>query len=249
VRFALSAALERTSDEVTKADRLPIAALLPAGRRAVAVLEERLAAGFLAFKWKVGVEDDSTELGVLDELCAALPPYAKLRLDANGAWNRRQAARWLDRCAERPTEFVEQPLPPQDRDGLRGLQEDFPVKLALDESVVRLDEARRWQAEGWQGIFVIKPALAGPLVELREWIDATRADVVLSSALETAVGRAAILRFVQRHGKALSQRALGFGVGGIFGDRAWDGAAIGPLFDATWKQPADDAEALWNALN
>jgi len=33
------------------------------------------------------------ELGIFDDLLAVLPAYAKLRLDANGAGNRRQAAK------------------------------------------------------------------------------------------------------------------------------------------------------------
>jgi o-succinylbenzoate synthase len=248
VRFAISCAMHGSPSGRLSSARFPVAGLLPAGKGALPALSDKLEKGYLAFKWKVGVEDDAAELGWLDELCSILPPYAKLRLDANGAWNRKRAGRWLDRCAERPIEFVEQPLPPEDRSGLLGLAGDFPVTLALDESVVRLDEARRWQAEGWRGVFVIKPALCGPLDELRRWIGETRADVVLSSAIETAVGRAAILGFVQCHGRELTNRALGFGVGEIFGDRVWDGTHVGPLLDSSWNAAAN-AEASWNALS
>jgi O-succinylbenzoate synthase len=143
-------------------------------------------------------------------------------------------------------EFVEQPVAPAEEDLLLGLAQDFPVKLALDESVLRLAEARRWQALGWPGVFVIKPALAGPLSELTSWITATKADVVISSAIETALGRAAVLRAAL--GGGLTQRALGFGTGEVFGDRRWDGPMIGPLADASCIA-ANPGEALWNALN
>jgi O-succinylbenzoate synthase len=169
-----------------------------------------------------------------------------LRLDANGAWSRRQAERWLKVCAERPLEFVEQPLAPADADGLLGLARDYPVKLALDESVTRLAAAREWQARGWPGVFVLKPALGGPLEETAAWIRETRADVVLSSALETALGRTAILRWALAHD--ITKRALGFGVGGLFGDPCWDGPAIGPLLDPSWGQSVN-AEELWNELS
>lgn len=226
--------------------RLPVAALLPAGREALAALPVKLEAGFLALKWKVGVGAVDDELGILDDLLAALPGYAKLRLDANGAWDRRQAAKWLARCAERPVEFIEQPVPAGDEAALLGLAADYPVTLALDESLVRLAEARRWQARGWPGVFVIKPALAGPLNELVEWITATKADVVLSSAIETALGRAAILSAALT--QPLTKRALGFGVGDIFGDRRWDGPVIGPLADASGLA-GNPGEEIWNALN
>jgi O-succinylbenzoate synthase len=168
VRFALAAARAGPAAGPGQS-RLPVAALLPAGREALAVLPAKLAAGFLAFKWKVGVSAVEEELGLLDDLLAELPAYVKLRLDANGAWDRRQAAKWLARCAERPVEFVEQPVRPDDEATLLGLAADYPVTLALDESVTGLAAAQRWQGLGWRGVFVIKPALAGPLDELVAW--------------------------------------------------------------------------------
>lgn len=248
VRFALAMAREApgTAAQPPADARRPVTALLPAGAAALGVLPERLAEGFLSFKWKVGVAAVDEELGLLDDILAALPPYARLRLDANGAWARRPAERWLAACAERPVEFVEQPVPPGERDLLFGLARDFPVKLALDEAVTGLAAARAWQAEGWTGVFVIKPALAGPLAEVADWVRATQADVVWSSAVESCVARAAILRTVLA--PDLGTRALGFGLGALFGERAWDGPAVGPLLDASWGAGVA-AEELWNALS
>ncbi len=244
MRFALAQARE-PADLAAPTKRLPVAALLPAGQVALSVLAARLESGFLAFKWKVGVGAVDDELVLLDDLLAHLPAHARLRLDANGAWDRRQAARWLGRCAERPIEFVEQPVAPAEEDTLIGLAGDFPVKLALDESVVRLDEARRWQGLGWPGVFVVKPALAGPLADVVQWISATKADVVISSAIETVLARSAILRSAL--GGSLTQRALGFGPGEVFGDRRWDGPFIGPLADASCLA-SNPGEEIWNAL-
>jgi len=224
--------------------RLPVAALLPAGREALAVLPAKLEAGYLTFKWKVGVGAVDDEIGLLDDLLAALPAYTKLRLDANGAWDRRSAAKWLARCAERPVELVEQPVQPEDEATLLGLAADFPVTLALDESVTGLAAAQRWQGLGWPGVFVIKPALAGPLDEMAAWITTTQADVVLSSAIETALGRAAILRLALT--QPLTKRALGFGIGDIFGDRRWDGPFLGPVLDRSWVDAVNPVK-MWDA--
>lgn len=226
--------------------RLPVATLLPAGREALKALPAKLEAGFLAFKWKVGVGALDDELGIFDDLLAALPAYATVRLDANGAWDRRQAMKWLARCADRPVEFVEQPVKPGDEAALLGLAADYPVTLALDESVTGLAAARRWQGLGWPGVFVIKPALAGPLDEIAAWVATTKADIVLSSAIETALGRAAILRAALS--LPLTKRALGFGVGDIFGDRRWDGPFLGAVLDSSWSE-AVNPEEIWTALN
>ena len=265
VRFALAAAkveverglrtrLVKSTEQQTRPEagfhpvttRLPVAALLPAGREALAALPPKLEAGFLSFKWKVGVGAMDDELGILDDLLAALPAYATLRLDANGAWDRRQAAKWLARCAGRPVEFVEQPAKPGDEATLLGLAADYPVTLALDESVTGLAAAQRWQGLGWRGVFVIKPALAGPLEEIATWVAATKADIVLSSAIETALGRSAILHAALS--LPLTKRALGFGVDGIFGDRRWDGPLLGAVLDRSWVE-AVNPEELWTALN
>ncbi len=245
VRFALAMA-RSPLPTVDKAKRLAVTALLPAGKAALEVLAGKLEQGFLSFKWKVGVNRPEEELGVLDDLLGRLPDYCRLRLDANGAWDRRAAEKWLARCAERPIEFIEQPAATDDVDTLLGLAEDYPVMLALDESVVGLAAAREWQERGWRGVFVIKPALAGPLDELAAWAKTSKADIVLSSAIETALGREAILRFALA--QDLTKRALGFGVGEMFGDRLWDGPIIGPLLDAGYCD-AVEGDPLWNALN
>jgi O-succinylbenzoate synthase len=245
VRFALAAARAGGAAEPT-GTRLPVAALLPAGRAALTVLPQRIEAGFLAAKWKVGVGRPEEELPLLDDLVAQLPSYFKLRLDANGAWDRRTAEKWLAHCAERPVELVEQPVAGGQDDVLLGLAEDYPVTLALDESVTGLPALQAWQARGWRGVFVVKPALAGPLSELVAWAQRTKPDLVFSSAIESALGRAQWLRAVFAHG--LTKRALGVGVGEVFGARVWDGPVTGPVLDETWLRGVNPEE-LWNAAS
>ena len=74
-----------------------------------------------------------------------------------------------------------------------------------------------------------------------------QADVVFSSAFETAVGRQAALRmafqFKDRH-----LRALGFGVTPLFKDGRFDGLPAVPFVsvdDVNRMNP----ETVWNALN
>jgi o-succinylbenzoate synthase len=174
-----------------------VAALLPAGRAVLTQIGPKAEIGFRVFKWKVGVGDLGDELALLDDVCAALPNGAKLRLDANGAWDRRHAERWLERCADRPVEFVEQPIASDARgaqDVLLGLAGDYPTPLALDESLVGESDLERWIGAGWPGVFVVKPSLIGDLRGALARLAAAKADVVFSSALETAVGARMALR-------------------------------------------------------
>ncbi len=242
-------------------------ALLPAGRAALAQVDRRAGLGFRIFKWKVGVGDVADELALLDDVVAALPSGARLRLDANGAWDRRTAERWLDRVANYPVEFVEQPVPAggggnarergRAEDLLLGLAGDFPTRLALDESLVGGGDVARWLGLGWPGIWVVKPSLLddaqGVLWRLKS-SGVRCGDVVFSSALETAVGARVALELAFAWNASLSSgevpRALGFGVWPLFGDaeRACDG-----LGDVPFVRSGDlarlDAEAAWACVS
>lgn len=227
----------------------PVAALLPAGKPALQKLDTLAEAGFRTFKWKVGVGDVEDELGLLDDLIGRLPKGAKLRLDANGAWDARKAGRWLERCADRPIEFIEQPIARDDRrveDLSLGLAGDYPTPLALDESVATGKEVGRWLDLGWSGYFVIKPQLLGPASEVLAQLSKRKCPVVFSSALETAVGARFALRMALRYGT--EGRAVGFGVYPLFEDGRLDGLRTAPFIrrqDVDTMKPED----VWNALS
>jgi o-succinylbenzoate synthase len=228
---------------------LPVAALIPAGRAALPLIATLAEAGFRVFKWKVGVGDLQDELALLDDICGALPSGGKLRLDANGAWDRRGAERWLERCADRPVEFVEQPIAREFRavaDLLLGLGADYPTPIALDESLVGDGDLDRWLGAGWPGVYVIKPTLFADPVGALSRLSAARADVVFSSALETAVGARSALRLA--FGWGGQSRALGFGVWPLFAKPGFDGPALAPFIrseDVLRMNP----EAIWSGLS
>ena len=99
------------------------AALLPAGDRMVAqleqLLEQRGRQRELTVKWKVAADPDPQEWSLLETLLARLPSTASLRLDANGGWNRATARRWMERLVGDPRfAWLEQPLAPNDQEGL-----------------------------------------------------------------------------------------------------------------------------------
>ena len=234
---------------------LPVAGLLPAGRAVLDAVGPALELGYRAFKWKVGVGTAADELALLDDLLGRLPAGAKVRLDANGAWDRRTAERWLAAAAERPIDYVEQPVAADTRgseDLLRGLAEDYPVAIALDESLGGVGDIERWLAAGWRGVWVIKPALLGEPEAVLARLAAAGADLVFGSALETRVGARAGLRLAFAHAERLAAaggraRALGYGVWPLFADARADGPATG-AFVRREDVARINPEELWNAL-
>jgi O-succinylbenzoate synthase len=198
--FAVGAALAELEGQMASGwlDAPPSARLLPAGEVAVACLEPLLAAAegmepleqALTVKWKVAAAHDRLEREVLEQLLQRLPPSARLRLDANGGWNRATASAWADRLAAEPRlAWLEQPLDPDDLEGLSALAERIPV--ALDESLQRHPELRgRWP--GWQ---VRRPSQEGDprpmLARLRAGAppEPHAAGLALSTAFETGIAR------------------------------------------------------------
>lgn len=248
LRNALACAMEGAPGPPRQRS-LAVAALLPAGRAALAEAPRRAEAGFRVFKWKVGVGAADDEMALLDDLIAGLPSAARIRLDANGAWSLRTAERWLSRSSERPIEFVEQPVAAGAKgadDQLAGLSADYPVPIALDESIRGEGDVGRWLDAGWPGFFVIKPALLGDVRGVLGRLASARARVVFSSALETGIGAQAALRAAFAWPGPMA--ALGFGVWPLFRDPAFDGPSCVPMIRI---EDVDriDPEALWNAAN
>ena len=89
-------------------------------------------AGYPILKIKVGTSADRERVRAVREAA----PDARLRVDANGAWEPADAiaaTRWL---AEHGVEFVEQPVPADDIAGLCAVTERGALPVAADESCV-----------------------------------------------------------------------------------------------------------------
>lgn len=158
------------------------ARLLPAGPAALDALERLGPAPTL--KWKVAVFPDPRERELLEQLLQRLPPAARLRLDANGGWDRATAAAWAERLAREPRlQWLEQPLDPADQAGLAVLADRVPV--ALDESL----QSQPGLVQGWAGWQVRRPSQEGDPRPLLAALERGAPRLMLSTAFETGIGR------------------------------------------------------------
>jgi len=173
----------------------PSAQLLPAGAAALPALERLLSAGESApasgsgpaagptVKWKVAALADGLERRLLEAILERLPARARLRLDANGGWDRATAWAWAERLRQEPRlQWLEQPLAPTDPAGLAALAALLPV--ALDESL-RWDPRLRGRWTGWQ---VRRPALEGDPRPLLAALERGQPRWMVSTAFETGIG-------------------------------------------------------------
>lgn len=100
-------------------------------RRAV---EEGREQGYGAYKVKVGLHDEATDLSVVAAVREAAPG-APIWVDANQAYTVDGALRMARRLVDLDVTAFEQPLPANDVTGLRRLRDLSPLPVALDESL------------------------------------------------------------------------------------------------------------------
>lgn len=169
-----------------------VAASLP--EAAAEEARARVAAGHRTLKLKVGGGRDLARVAaVRDAVGAAIA----LRFDANGVWSEQDAPRALERLARYAPAFVEQPLASPEPDAWARLRAIAPVPIAADESVRDVAAAQALLDAGGADWIVVKPAAQGGLAAALEIASLARAadvGVVVTSFLDTAVGRASALQ-------------------------------------------------------
>jgi len=207
-----------SSTNSERAEPVPCNATLIAGEPAavVASAERWAAAGFTTFKLKLGTGDDAAQVRAVRE---ALGPRAKIRIDANGAWDLETAKRILAEIEPYEVELAEQPVAGVEE--AAELAGSTSIPLAADESVESRADAERVAATGGFALTGIKLSKVGGPEEALEIAEVLPAYV--TSALDGPVGIAAAAQLAQSLGD------LGRGEG----ERLAHGLATQRLFAAT----------------
>jgi L-alanine-DL-glutamate epimerase-like enolase superfamily enzyme len=167
--------------------------------------------GFSVFKVKVGTGDD---VGRVAAVRATVGDAARIRIDANGAWDPLNAAGMLDELDRYGLELAEQPC--RDLAGLVSVRGATAVPIVADESVTSVEEACEAAATRACDAVTIKLSkVGGPLEALR--IGAV-VPSYLSSSLDGPIGIAAAVHTAQAlpRGGYASRFAHGLATLGMF---------------------------------
>ncbi len=143
------------------------------------------AADYPILKVKLGTDRDEEIIRTVRESA----PDKVIRIDANAAWTAKQALARIDMLARYGVEFVEQPLPGPDVEGMRFVRERSPLPIIADESCVVAADIPRL-AGAVDGIN-IKLAKCGGLTEARSMVATARAHdmlVMMGCMIETSLG-------------------------------------------------------------
>ena len=204
---AIEAAYE--TPPTVKRDRIPINATVPAvPPDQVPDVLSRFP-GTRTAKVKVAEPGQSLRDDVARvEAIRALVPT--VRVDANGGWTVDEAvtaARALG-----PLEYIEQPCATVEE--LAEVRRRVEVPIAADESIRKADDPLRVVRAGAADIAVLKVAPLGGITALLKIVEQIDIPVVISSALDSAVGIASGLRSAAA--LPTLTHACGLGTGGLF---------------------------------
>ena len=142
---------------------------------------------FLVYKVKVGIENDIEMVKAVREVTDV-----RIRVDANAGWSAEEALEKIDQIKEYGIEFVEQPIDPRDKAGLKKIKEKAEIPIIIDEQLMTSKDIPDF-VELCDGIN-IKLAKCGGIREALRMIHVARAHglkVMLGCMIESSVGIAA----------------------------------------------------------
>jgi o-succinylbenzoate synthase len=130
--------------------------------------------------------DDVARVALVRDL---LGPEGRIRVDANGGWNVDEAERAIHALAPYDLEYVEQPCATVAELGeLRTRVAYMGIPIAADESVRKAADPLAVARAGAADLLVIKAAPLGGVHSALAIVEQAGLPVVVSSALDTAVG-------------------------------------------------------------
>ncbi|ARV13695.1 o-succinylbenzoate synthase [Polaribacter sp. SA4-12] len=183
-------------------------------------IKEKLNTGFSCIKMKIGAIDFDTEIELLKSIRKEFSSKEiELRVDANGAFNPKNALEKLQILSELEIHSIEQPIKQGQVNEMEQLCAKTPLPIALDEELIGVfsSEEKQQLLETIQPQYIIlKPSLIGGFAGSKEWIkfaEQQNCGWWITSALESNIGLNAIAQFTDTLHNDLPQ---GLGTGGLF---------------------------------
>lgn len=183
-------------------------------------IQEKLKSGFSCLKMKIGALNFDAEMELLKEIRKEFSSNEiELRVDANGAFNPKNALEKLHRLSALEIHSIEQPIQQGQVQEMAELCSKTPLPIALDEELIGVfssEQKKKLIATIAPQYIILKPSLIGGFAGSEEWINLAQQNNCgwwITSALESNVGLNAIAQFTYTLQSNLPQ---GLGTGGLF---------------------------------
>ena len=201
---------------------IPINGLIWMGEKAFMQeqIEKKLNEGYSCLKLKIGGLDFNTELAILQQIRKiASAATLTIRLDANGAFNPREALKKLEKLSKYDVHSIEQPIKPRQTNEMARLCLESPIPIALDEELIGISgslEKQQLLESVKPQYIILKPTLLGGFNATHDWINLAEAHGTgwwITSALESNIGLNAISQFT---GSFQVDKEQGLGTGQLY---------------------------------
>ena len=179
-------------------DRVPLSWSLAvaSGDAEVAEAREKVARGHRIFKIKTAAHPVAEDVARVRAIREAVGPDVRLRVDANQGWDRPTALRAIRAMEPFDLDFVEQPLPRWDLDGLAEIARSVTVPIMADESCGSPQDALAIARRGGVSILALKLTKSAGLaatLAIARIAEAAGLGCYVGCMIETALGTAAYL--------------------------------------------------------
>jgi o-succinylbenzoate synthase len=212
-------------------------------------IEEKLKQGYTCLKLKIGAIDFEKELLILKKLRERFSKEKlTIRVDANGAFDIKDANFKLEKLQAFDLHSIEQPIKAGQWKDMAQLIKQKILPIALDEELIGVSNPEI-QAELLQSIqpayIIVKPSLLGGFSASDQWIQLAKKfhiDWWITSALESNIGLQAIAQFTAEYDIKIPQ---GLGTGQLYTNNYESGLNISEghiNFDSNFNRKIPFAE-------
>ena len=185
-----------------------------------AQIAHKIGSGFKCIKLKIGSLEWKYERKLIEEMRRDYSAEElTIRVDANGAYDRKKAIKVLHDLNVLDVHSIEQPIKAGNWDVMAELCDLTPVPIALDEELIGVKTAKE-KLELLEVIrpqyIILKPSLIGGFKSSEEWIQLVEKEGIdwwATSALESNIGLSAIAQWVFTKNTKMPQ---GLGTGSLF---------------------------------
>jgi muconate/chloromuconate cycloisomerase len=180
-------------------DRVPLSWSLAvaSGDAEVAEAREKVARGHRIFKVKTAAHPVAEDVARVRAIREAVGPEVRLRVDANQGWDRPTALAAIRALEPYGLDFVEQPVPRWDLDGMAEIARRVPVPVMADESCGSPHEALAIARLGGVSILALKLTKSAGILgtmAIARIAEAAGMSCYVGCMIETSLGTAAYLQ-------------------------------------------------------
>jgi len=183
-------------------------------------IHEKIEAGYDCLKLKIGAHHFDEEIDLIRQIRKAYSSEKLcIRVDANGAFQVKDALEKLKILGDNDIHSIEQPIKTGLYDEMAYLCEQSPIPIALDEELIGIFDTKnkiKMLNHIKPQYIILKPSLLGVFEASSEWINLAQKNQIgwwITSALESNIGLNAIAQWASTYEPPIPQ---GLGTGQLY---------------------------------